>query len=580
MPPGTAGDTRLSSAARRAQEGFWQDLLACAKIFLKELESGRYDLPDRAVRNVFGFSGYDTREDKVERLAMLMAELIWGVEEVNAEKAEKPNQKGKSLLNDISFEESLRKGDMRMFFFRLRGELLDHALNKRDTWSNSPFHAYHRHMCKVLRKAPPETGARYETLADNLFFSFGNGGDMVTPTSAWQDRDFRTWPPPPGGTRPGSSPLPAAREALLEVARHFWRQTCRDMGGEYLVPVRECVRFATHWFRLPAEMETQAKSDGKNRPSEPAPARAADRANFRDPEAEPRETDLFDADIGADTPEPASGFLSTQSTGNLRQRMVDALRKAGTPPARLVYRKYGAYYSFADGPFRPLPNVGQEEIEPRDFPPSPAIHARIAETESRRGRNPDGSLQGAAAISRREIMLLLAEFFWKGVGKEGFFLYVRQLVRYIDSWFQLRSLSMEETPLDMADVPPDPLDEDVPRPISARTKRLLAELAKDVANACTPVQLRIFHKKFGLDLKDVDIAAQEGFKSSASIKQHLNRIVSIIKEQMVWKGLTPDDLEEEERRQFYENLLEHCKNTLRDGMSGHDSNTPSGGTPT
>lgn len=114
-------------------------------------------------------------------------------------------------------------------------QFLDDLIDQRRT--TSPFHDYYRRMRALLSDTG---GIRYETQARRgAFYAYSTRPELTILPDHLCGYDYGRW-------RACDAPFRDIREhpAMVRLSRHFWDQSLDEFLEEYLLPVRELVRFA------------------------------------------------------------------------------------------------------------------------------------------------------------------------------------------------------------------------------------------------------------------------------------------------------------------------------------------------
>jgi hypothetical protein len=138
-----------------------------------------------------------------------------------------------TVSKDIS--EDVSKGDTSAVTAKIVTKFLGHVIDKRRTYPVSPFHAYQRHLRKVISQA---TDVRYIPTDNGSYYAYSDAVDIdFLPYTYW-GLVFDGWSAP-------SVPLAEIEEqvGMLLLSRFYWDEaTCR-YETEYLQPLRELTRF-------------------------------------------------------------------------------------------------------------------------------------------------------------------------------------------------------------------------------------------------------------------------------------------------------------------------------------------------
>jgi hypothetical protein len=113
-------------------------------------------------------------------------------------------------------------------------QFLDDLIDQRRT--TSPFHDYYRRMRALLSDT---AGIRYETQARRgAFYAYSTCSELAILPDHLCGHDYGKW-------RACDVPFRDIRKhpAMVRLSRHFWDQSLDEYLAEYLLPIRELVRF-------------------------------------------------------------------------------------------------------------------------------------------------------------------------------------------------------------------------------------------------------------------------------------------------------------------------------------------------
>lgn len=157
----------------------------------------------------------------------------------------------------------LLSGDSMKFMDFICGEFLDHLKEQRRT--DSPFYAYYRHMRTVLSQAD---GVRYEPITrKGTFYAWTvSPGLTFLPEHLSSDQNYGDWP----ACSVCFNDI-HEKPAMLQLSRHYWGEALRCFLMEYLLPIRELVRYVAAQYPLITAMEYTSghndasdENDGRN----------------------------------------------------------------------------------------------------------------------------------------------------------------------------------------------------------------------------------------------------------------------------------------------------------------------------
>lgn len=144
----------------------------------------------------------------------------------------------------------LLTGDEAGFVAYLSQGFISDCLDRRRT--DSPFHAYYRHMRAVLSKAE---GIFYVPRpADGSYYACSCTANLDFLPEEPDGRDYAGWAQP---SVPFS--LIHRNREMVILARFFRDESLRQIFAEYLLPIRELVRFVAFSYPLLTTVDTVAK---------------------------------------------------------------------------------------------------------------------------------------------------------------------------------------------------------------------------------------------------------------------------------------------------------------------------------
>ena len=198
------------------------------------------------------------------------------------DRADKIAQKATSLL--VS-------GDEDAFMAFLSREFIDFCLDKRR--EASPFHAYYRHVRTVLSEAtrirfePKGRKGSYYAYSDSQSLDFLPDNLIVQSYTAWPKADV------------GFSEI-HGKPAILKLSKLFWDESFKVLLSEYLLPVREMVRYVTTVYPLLMSESTESSfdvADDDDGASQSLGDRLITSADSRDDDAWKRQLPILELDI-------------------------------------------------------------------------------------------------------------------------------------------------------------------------------------------------------------------------------------------------------------------------------------------
>lgn len=135
-------------------------------------------------------------------------------------------------------------------------KFLDDCIEVRRT--TSPFHNYYRRMRTLLSETD---GIRYEAQArKSAHYAYSTSTNLETLPDHLSALGFGDWQ---------ACDIPFSnifeRPAMLGLSRHFWDESLREFLAEYLLPIRELVRFVFTKYPLMLTVEyNDAQGEGNN----------------------------------------------------------------------------------------------------------------------------------------------------------------------------------------------------------------------------------------------------------------------------------------------------------------------------
>ncbi|GFO67481.1 hypothetical protein GMLC_10600 [Geomonas limicola] len=202
-------ETWVSSAACR------EPLRQCAKQVIRRANDLALQLDDSS----------DNSDDYLESVTALLWQFV-------KEHADSVAEKAAALLAG---------GDESSFMAYLTRAFLSDCVDKRRT--DSPFHAYYRHMRAVISR---EERFRYLPCGfEGSYYACSTEESLDRLPERWCQGDFSGW---------SRSSVPYrdihGNSGMLALARHFWDESLRQILAEYLLPIRELVRFVTFSYPM------------------------------------------------------------------------------------------------------------------------------------------------------------------------------------------------------------------------------------------------------------------------------------------------------------------------------------------
>lgn len=146
----------------------------------------------------------------------------------------------------------LISGDESAFMTYLAQAFLADCVDKRRV--DSPFHSYYRHMRAVLSR---EESIRYEPQGlRGSYYAYSQDAALTLLPERFLQDEFADWNKPALPFRDIHQ-----RSAMLTLSRHFWDESLRHLLAEYLLPIRDLVRFLTLSYPIIFTVTTESESD-------------------------------------------------------------------------------------------------------------------------------------------------------------------------------------------------------------------------------------------------------------------------------------------------------------------------------
>jgi hypothetical protein len=160
--------------------------------------------------------------------------------------------KGNAVMIARQATALILSGDDDAFMTFVCRQFLDDLIDQRRT--TSPFHDYYRRMRALLSDT---VGIRYETQARRgAFYAYSTRSELAILPDHLCGHDYGRW-------RACDVPFRDIREnpAMVLLSRHFWDQSLDEFLEEYLLPIRELVRFAFVKYPLMLTVEYGGNQD-------------------------------------------------------------------------------------------------------------------------------------------------------------------------------------------------------------------------------------------------------------------------------------------------------------------------------
>ena len=163
----------------------------------------------------------ESRTDYLNAVAGGLAAFL-----LHPDRADRIARKGASLLHS---------GTDDAFMAFLCREYLDYYIDERR--EKSPFHAYYRHMREVLSKAE---GIRYDPhTRKGSNYAWSSRAVLEQLPDDLSGKDYRGWLDSEVLFRDIYQ-----KPAMLRLSRDFWNESVRQFLKEYLLPIRELIKYA------------------------------------------------------------------------------------------------------------------------------------------------------------------------------------------------------------------------------------------------------------------------------------------------------------------------------------------------
>ena len=185
----------------------------------------------------------------------------------------------------------LVSGDEDAFMVYLSQEFIDFCLDKRR--DISPFHAYYRHVRTVLSK---EESIHFESRGKKgSYYAFSDSPVLDFLPELLTVPSYAAWPMPDEAYSQIHG-----KQAILRLSRHFWDESLKVILVEYLLPIRELVRYVTTVYPL-LIMESPESSFDPMEDDEGVPLSLGDRlmtsVDSRGEDAWKRQMPILEIDI-------------------------------------------------------------------------------------------------------------------------------------------------------------------------------------------------------------------------------------------------------------------------------------------
>lgn len=153
----------------------------------------------------------------------------------------------------------LVSGDTRKFTAFIISEFLDHSLDKRRT--DSPFHAYYRHMRTVLSQAD---GIQYRAeQRKGAYYAWTGTTELPLLPDTYefkqQHLNYTAW---------AASTVPFRdiheKSAMISISRHYWDEALQRLVQLYLLPIRGLVAFVAAKYPLVPRQTELGHAEGND----------------------------------------------------------------------------------------------------------------------------------------------------------------------------------------------------------------------------------------------------------------------------------------------------------------------------
>lgn len=140
----------------------------------------------------------------------------------------------------------LLSGDDAAFMAFVCQKFLDDCIEERR--SSSPFHNYYRRMRSLLSEA---AGIHYEAQSrKGSYYAYSTRTDLDKLPAGLAGMDYGEWNACETSLRDIYE-----KPAMLDLSRHYWDESLREFLQEYLLPIRELVRFIFKKYPLMLTVE-------------------------------------------------------------------------------------------------------------------------------------------------------------------------------------------------------------------------------------------------------------------------------------------------------------------------------------
>jgi len=131
--------------------------------------------------------------------------------------------------------EDFKIGDISAVTAKIVHKFLMHLIDKRRTYPVSPFHAYQRHLRKVISQA---SEVRYVPTDNGSYYAYSDADGIAYLPYAFCGLSYDDWLNP-------SVPQSDIEEqsGMLSLSRFYWDEAANKYETEYLQPLRELTRF-------------------------------------------------------------------------------------------------------------------------------------------------------------------------------------------------------------------------------------------------------------------------------------------------------------------------------------------------
>lgn len=160
------------------------------------------------------------------------------------------------LKEDESLQQKVAKylltDDHEGFTRCLCHEFIDARIDQRRTGTDTPFHAYYRHMRTVLSGAD---GINYKSFPRRSYYAWSQSQDLPLHDHLL---DYQEW-------SPSSVPFSAIHDkpAMIVLSRHYWGEALKIIRAENLYSIRGLVAFIVNKYPLITVIESEADGGGE-----------------------------------------------------------------------------------------------------------------------------------------------------------------------------------------------------------------------------------------------------------------------------------------------------------------------------